>query len=123
MFMKLSRQTILLFVLNFLDAVLTIYWVRNGFASEGNQLMAGLLEIGYTPFLIVKLTMGALAALVLWRWGNLRVARYGLTLALFLYISLMGIHLITGLSAFGYISEAVVNDFTSWSHSASTFFS
>lgn len=123
MFMKLSRQTFLLFVLNFLDAVLTIYWVRHGFASEGNQLMAGLLDIGYVPFLIVKLSIGALAAVVLWHWGHLRVARYGLTLALTLYISLMGIHFITGLSAFGFISETLVNDFSAWSHSASAFFS
>ncbi len=122
MFMKLSQQTFLLFALNFLDAVLTIYWVRNGFASEGNQLMAGLLDIGYAPFLIVKLGIGALAAIVLWHWGNLRVARYGLTLALALYISLMGIHFVTGLSAFGFISETLINDFSRWSHEASTFF-
>lgn len=122
MFMKLSRQTFLLFFLNFLDAVLTIYWVRNGFATEGNQLMAGLLDIGYAPFLIVKLGIGALAAFVLSRWGNLRVARYGLTLALALYISLMGVHFMTGLSAFGFISETVIQDFSSWSHTASAFF-
>ena len=122
MFMKLSRQTSLLFILNFLDAVLTIYWVRHGFATEGNQLMAGLLDIGYAPFLTVKLAIGAVAAFVLWRWGNLRVARYGLTLALFLYISLMGVHFITGLSAFGFISESLINDFSRWSHEAKAFF-
>lgn len=122
MFMKLSRQTTLLFALNFLDAVLTIYWIHNGYATEGNQLMAGLIDIGYTPFLIVKMTIGALAALVLWRWGNLRIARYGLTLALFLYISLMGIHFVTGLSAFGFISQAMVNDFSQWTQTATAFF-
>lgn len=122
MFMKLSRQTTLLFALNFLDAVLTIYWIHNGYATEGNQLMAGLIDIGYTPFLIVKMTIGALAALVLWRWGNLRIARYGLTLALFLYISLMGIHFVTGLSAFGLISQAMINDFSRWTQTATAFF-
>lgn len=114
MFIKLSQQTFLLFVLNFLDAVLTIYWVRNGFATEGNQLMAELLDIGNAPFLMVKLGVGALAAVVLWHWGNLRVARYGLSLVLTIYISLMGVHLITGLSAFGVISEAAVNNFSGW---------
>ena len=114
MFIKLSQSTVLLFVLNFLDAVLTIYWVRNGFATEGNQLMAELLDIGNAPFLMVKLGVGALAAVVLWHWGNLRVARYGLSLVLTIYISLMGVHLITGLSAFGVISEAAVNNFSGW---------
>ncbi|MCY7377484.1 MAG: DUF5658 family protein [Pyrinomonadaceae bacterium] len=101
--MKLSQQTLLLFVLNFFDAVLTIYWIHNGFASEGNQLMARLLDIGYVPFLLVKTAVGALAAAVLWNWGNLRLAQCGLTVVLTIYISLMGIHIITGLYAFGFI--------------------
>ena len=101
---------------------MTIYWIRNGFATEGNQLMAGLLDIGYAPFLIVKIAVGALAAVVLWRWGNLRVARYGLTVVLMLYISLMGIHIVTGLSAFGVISHTVVNDFSGWINGVFAFF-
>jgi len=113
--MHLSRQTLLLFALNFLDAVFTIYWVHNGFASEGNQLMAGLLEFGYMPFLLVKITVGAVAAVVLWHWGSLRLAKIGLALTMTIYISLMGVHFITGLSALGFISEALLNDFSQWS--------
>lgn len=120
--MQLSRQTFLLFTLNFFDAVLTIYWVHNGFASEGNQLMAGLLDAGYIPFLAVKLSVGAIAAIVLWHWGNLRVARYGLTFALGIYISLMGVHFVTGLSAFGLISGAMIDDFSQWSTVVFAFF-
>ncbi len=117
--MQLSRQAFILFALNFFDAVLTLYWVHNGFASEGNQLMAGLIDAGYIPFLAVKLSIGAIAAVVFWRWGNLRLARLGLNLALAIYVSLMGVHLITGLSAFGFISENLINDVAGWSH---TFF-
>lgn len=120
--MKLSQQTVLLFALNFLDAVLTIYWVHNGFASEGNHLMAGLLDIGYLPFLMVKIAVGALAATVLWHWGNLRLARYGLTVVLIIYIGLMGVHFVTGLSAFGFISDALVNDVSMWSKNLPNFF-
>ena len=115
--MPLFHQTFLLFALNFLDAVLTIYWVRNGFATEGNQLMATLLDIGDLPFLAVKVAIGAVTAIVLWRWRNLRLAKYGLAVALAIYISLMGIHFFTGLSAFGYVSNTLVNDFTVWSGS------
>lgn len=114
--MEMSRSTILLFTLNFLDAVLTIYWVRNGFASEGNHLMATLLDMGDTPFLLVKIAVGAVAAFVLWWWSEFRVAKYGLALALMVYIGLMGVHFVTGLAAFGVISEAMVNEFAGWSH-------
>lgn len=113
--MQLSRQAFILFALNLFDGILTIYWIHNGFATEGNQLMAGLLEFGYTPFLAVKLAVGALTAFVLWRWGNLRLAKYGLTLLLGIYTSLMGVHFLTGLAAFGFVSEALINNFTYWS--------
>ena len=120
--MQLYRQAFFLFTLNFFDAVMTIYWVHYGFASEGNQLMAGLLEIGYMPFLTVKLLVGAVAAGVLWRWRNLPLAKYGLTFVLAIYISLMGVHFVTGLSAFGFISDALLNDFTHFSHAFFAFF-
>jgi hypothetical protein len=101
----------ILFTLNLLDAIFTIYWVRNGFASEGNQLMAGLLDMGNTPFLLVKILMGGLTAVVLARWGNLKIAKLGLAIALGVYVSLMFVHVVTGLSAFGYISEETINQF------------
>ena len=115
--MQFLIQAFLLFALNFLDAVLTIYWVRNGFASEGNQLMAGLLDAGDAPFLAVKVAVGAVAAIVFWRWRNLRLAKYGLTLALCIYVVLMGVHLFTGLSAFGFLSETFLSDLIGFSHS------
>jgi hypothetical protein len=109
--MKMVFWSFLLFTLNFLDAVLTVYWVRNGHATEGNHLMATLLELGDIPFLAVKLLIGAAAAIVLSRWGNLRIAQFGLSIALGIYIGLMGIHFITGLSAFGYLSDSLIYDF------------
>lgn len=120
--MQLFRQAILLFVLNFLDAVLTIYWVHNGLASEGNQLMAGLLNKSYIIFLAVKLSVGAIASVVLWRWGNLRLARYGLAVVLMIYISLMGVHFVTGLSAFGFISDNSIRELSVWSKNFFAFF-
>lgn len=101
----MSTQTFLLFALNLIDAVLTIYWVRNGYATEGNQLMATLLDIGIFPFLAVKIAVGAVASVTLWRWGNLKLAKYGLAATLTLYVGLMCVHLFTGLAAFGLISE------------------
>jgi hypothetical protein len=102
--MPLAAPTILLFGLNLLDALLTIVWVRSGVATESNQLMASLLDIGNGPFLAVKIAMGAIVAVVLLRWGSRPMARYGVSVALAVYIALMGIHLFTGLAAFGYVS-------------------
>ncbi len=113
--MQLFAPTFLLFALNLLDALLTIIWVRAGVATEGNQLMASLLDVGNWPFLVVKIAIGSIAAIVLFRWGNRPLARYGLAVALAIYISLMGIHLFTGLTAFGYVSNTAVHDLAAWS--------
>lgn len=114
--MQLILQPALLFTLNLLDAVLTIYWVRHGIATEGNELMATLLDMGDLPFLLVKIGVGTAAALVLWRWGNLRLARFGLAITLAIYFAIMGVHLVTGLSAFGFLSDSLVRDIASWAN-------
>jgi hypothetical protein len=111
--MLLLRETFLLFSLNLLDALLTIVWVRNGVATESNEIMARLLDSGDFTFLAAKIAIGTVTALVILRWGNLKLAQYGLTLALAVYISLMGIHVVTGLSAFGLISETGMHELQS----------
>ena len=108
--MHLFRETFLLFSLNLLDAILTIIWVRSGVAPEGNELMAGLLDMGNIPFLAVKIAMGTFAAIVLLRWGNRKLARYGVAVALAVYISVMGVHLMTYLTAVGYLSTLLPPD-------------
>ena len=113
--MQLLRGTLLLFGLNLLDALLTLVWVRNGVASEGNRLMAELLELGDLSFLAAKLAIGTVAVLVLIRWGYLKLAQYGLAFALSVYMALMAVHVVTGLSAMGLISSTVIEDFAFWS--------
>lgn len=103
--MPLFREVLLLFSLNIIDAALTIVWVRSGVAPEGNQLMASLMEESDLVFFGVKLLMGTLAAVVLLRWGNYKLARYGVAAALAVYIGVMGIHLLTFLTA---IDQAMV---------------
>ena len=118
----LFQKTILLFALNLLDGILTIVWVRSGIATEGNHLMAQLLDIGDFTFLGVKIAIGLATAIVILNWGHLRLARYGLGLALGVYIGLMGIHLFTGLSAFGMLSNTMLYDMSLLSESVSAFF-
>ena len=105
-------QTVLLFGLNLLDALLTIWWVRSGVATEGNQLMAELLNIGNFPFLAVKVAIGAVTVMVLLRYSERPLARYGLTASLAVYLGLMLVHIFTGLSAFGVLSSNFAQQIT-----------
>ena len=100
--MSAWMKSLLLFLLNWLDAQLTILWVRAGLATEGNGLMGHLLEAGNVPFLVTKLLVGAGVAYVLYRWAHLPIARRGMSIVLGLYISLMFVHAATGLSAYGW---------------------
>lgn len=119
--MQVARPVILLFLLNLFDAVLTLFWVRNGLAPEGNHLMAVLLDMGDFPFLAVKLAVGAVTAVVLWYWSNFRLAKVGLALALTVYVGLMGVHFVTGLSVFGLISDSFFNEFSLWTETVLAF--
>jgi len=95
-------KSLLLFVLNWLDAQLTLFWIHSNTASEGNGLMSRLLEMGDGPFLFVKLAVGAFAAYTLYRCSHLTLARRGMQLVLTIYIALMFAHLATGMSALGW---------------------
>jgi hypothetical protein len=100
--MSTFSKSLLLFVLNWLDAQLTIMWVRGGVATEGNGLMAYLLDHGNAPFLLAKLSVGALVAFTFYRFSNVSLARRGLHFALCLYLTLMLVHAATGASAMGW---------------------
>jgi hypothetical protein len=95
-------KSILLFILNWLDAQLTLVWVRTNLATEGNALMARLLNFGDNPFLFAKLAIGAFAAYILYRCSHLTLARRGMQLVLGIYFALMFVHAATGLSALGW---------------------
>jgi hypothetical protein len=94
--------------MNWLDAQLTILWVRLNVATEGNGLMASLLNRGEAPFLSVKLVIGALAGYTLYRFSEIPIARRGMKLVLGIYIALMVVHLATGFSALGWHAPATV---------------
>jgi len=95
-------KSILLFILNWLDAQLTLVWVRSNVATEGNAIMARLLNFGDNPFLIAKLLIGGFAAYILYRCSHLPLAQRGMQLVLGIYFVLMFIHAATGFSALGW---------------------
>lgn len=101
-------KSLLLFAMNWLDAQLTILWLRLNVATEGNALMARLLNLGEVPFLTVKLVIGAFAAYVLYRCAHMPLARRGMKLVLGLYLILMLVHVATGFSALGWQAPETV---------------
>lgn len=99
--MSVLSKSLLLFVLNWLDAQLTLLWVRMNVATEGNALMANLLEQGEVSFMVIKLAIGAGAAYILYRCAHVPLAKRGLTIVLALYVALMFVHAVTGCVALG----------------------
>ena len=106
--MSALTKSLLLFALNLLDAQLTIIWVRSGVATEGNGLMARVLEAGNAPFFLTKLLIGASVAYLLYRFSALAVARRGMRLVLGFYLALMLVHAATGLSALNMIGSGAL---------------
>jgi Domain of unknown function (DUF5658) len=100
--MSALTKSILLFLMNWLDAQLTIFWVRANLATEGNGFMAKLLDMGNAPFLTFKLVVGGFAAYILYRCSNNPLARRGMTFVLGVYGALMLVHAATGMSALGW---------------------
>jgi len=122
--MSALTKSLVLFALNWLDAQLTLFWVRSGIASEGNGLMNELLKIGDGPFLLAKLAVGAFAAYVLYRCSYLPLARRGMQLALVVYCIVIIAHASPGVSAFGWpMTLAVVTYVTNVAHTLLTLLS
>ena len=117
-------KSLLLFVLNWLDAQLTLFWVHSNIASEGNGLMSQLLQVGDAPFVLVKLAVGAFAAYTLYRCSHLPLARRGMQLVLTVYFALMLAHAATGMSALGWSEPlAMITYITNVPHLLLTLFS
>lgn len=89
------RDIKLLFLLNALDAALTLIWISTGASTEANPLMGWLLAHGAVTFLVVKLALGLVVCMSLYaarfttaahkvtQWG---IAAYGLVIAAHLLV-------------------------------------
>jgi len=94
--------------MNWLDAQLTILWLRLNIATEGNTIMASLLNHSEASFLSVKLLIGGLSAYILYRFAEIPIARRGMKIVLVVYLSLMVVHAVTGFTALGWQAPAIV---------------
>jgi len=80
-------------VLNLLDAVFTLLWVRAGLAEEANPFLRDLVHGFPVIFVVAKLGLVGLASLLLWRLRRRPLAVVGLFLAFFVYYALLLIHI------------------------------
>jgi hypothetical protein len=79
-------------------------WVRNGWATEGNFLMASVLDHGEISFLAIKIGMGVFTAAVLLYGSEYRLAKIGARLGLAAYSVAIISHILTGFAVSGYLS-------------------
>jgi len=80
-------------VLNLLDAIFTLAWVRAGLAGEANPLIDSLVREHALGFVGVKLSLVALGSWLLWRWRQRPVAILGIFAAFLAYYGVLLYHL------------------------------
>lgn len=80
-------------VLNLVDAVLTIFWVHSGYATEANTLMDELVNEHAVLFVLVKLTLVGMGSWLLWNRQQSPVAVVAIFVAFVTYYWILLYHL------------------------------
>ena len=84
----------LVYIANILDAVLTLCWVNMQVADEANPLMAYLIDIDTTLFLLVKISFVTLSCVILWVFRAHHMAKLIAFLAAILYLCIIIYHIV-----------------------------
>ena len=80
-------------MMNLIDAVLTLLWVRTGFATEANPLISQIVEQHALLFVASKLTLVFLGTAMLWRHRREPLAVVGIFAAFLVYYAVLVYHL------------------------------
>ncbi len=80
-------------VLNLIDAILTLFWVRAGFAREANTLIDELVNEHALVFVLVKLSLVGMGSLLLWRQRHSWLAVVSIFTAFVTYYLVLLYHL------------------------------
>lgn len=90
---KLTMAAYAVIILNLVDAIFTLVYVKMGMATEGNPLMDQVL--GHSPvlFMLAKLVLVSAGVGLLWRLRHRRSAVTSLFLASGAYVVLLCYHL------------------------------
>ena len=80
-------------VLNLIDAILTLIWVRSGLATEANTLIDELVNENAVAFIAIKLGLVALGSWLLWERRRHPFAVVGIFAVFLAYYAILLYHL------------------------------
>jgi hypothetical protein len=80
-------------VLNLVDSCFTLAWISSGMATEANEVMATVLELGPVAFAMVKMCLVTGGVYVLVVRSQTRLAQVGLSLTTVVYTLVCTHHL------------------------------
>jgi hypothetical protein len=80
-------------VLNLLDALFTLVWVRSGLAREANPLMERLVNEHAVGFVLVKLSLVGLGSWLLWQRRERPAAVFAIVAVFLAYYLLLLYHI------------------------------
>ena len=86
-----STYLSLLCLLNYVDALFTLVWVRLGIASEANPLMQTVVD-NPPIFVLVKVVLVSLCCVLLYKYREYRLARLSAVLGFAVYTAILLIH-------------------------------
>ena len=80
-------------VLNLLDALFTLVWVRSGLAREANPLIEQLVNEHAVGFVLVKLALVSLGSWLLWQYRERPAAVIAIVAAFLTYYLILLYHI------------------------------
>ena len=89
----LTGVVIAVLVMNALDALFTLVWVRAGLAVEANSLMRDMVENNAFLFVATKLGLVSLGSLLLWRQRTHPIAVVAIFVVFLVYYFVLLYHL------------------------------
>ena len=88
-----------LFVLNFLDAILTLVWIKVGFATEANPIMDAVMKIHPSLFVLAKVALVSACLGILWTHRSRALARFCSVFGFSVYSMIIVYHVVGGVAS------------------------
>ena len=88
-----------LFVLNFLDAILTLVWIKVGFATEANPIMDAVMKIHPGLFVLAKVALVSACLGILWATRHKALARFCSVFGFSVYSMIIVYHVVGGVAS------------------------
>jgi len=78
--------------MHLVDAWSTMFFIRNGYATEANPLMAHFYEISPLVFLFFKMFLAILGTLILYQYRHEKLAKIGLIFVVLTFAGVVMYH-------------------------------